>query len=295
METDNRNKEQQYLSGYNIADYERPSVAADIALFTVFNEETGNYRKLAEKELRILLIKRKEHPFLSRWALPGGFMKRSETAEETASRELYEETGVKDIYLSQLKVISDKDRDPRGWIISTAFMALIDSTTLRISAASDAADAAWFGVSHRLVKEEKTFLSEGFRLTQVYEIGLSNEKDEIKASVMTTKICVGKHMSKSYQMMDTGSLAFDHAKIIGMSVDRLREETELGTIAFNLMPKRFTLTELQQTYEIILDKPQLAANFRRKIAKYVTETNDYTESAGHRPAKLFERNLENFV
>ena len=56
------------------------------------------------------------------------------------------------------------------------------------------------------------------------------------------------------------------------------------------MPEKFTLTKLQQVYEILLDKPLLKANFRRKIADMVIETEEYEENAGHRPSKLYKFN-----
>ena len=56
------------------------------------------------------------------------------------------------------------------------------------------------------------------------------------------------------------------------------------------MPEKFTLTKLQQVYEILLDKQLLKANFRRKIADMVIETQEYEENAGHRPSKLYTFN-----
>lgn len=56
------------------------------------------------------------------------------------------------------------------------------------------------------------------------------------------------------------------------------------------MPELFTLTELQQVYEVILDKELLKANFRRKIADMVIETNEFKKDAGHRPSKLYKYN-----
>lgn len=67
---------------------------------------------------------------------------------------------------------------------------------------------------------------------------------------------------------------------------------EYSDIALNLMPKLFTLTELQQVYEVILDKELLKASFRRKAAHLVEETDQYTEHAGHRPSRLYRRNRE---
>ena len=56
----------------------------------------------------------------------------------------------------------------------------------------------------------------------------------------------------------------------------------------------FTLTGLQKAYETIQGKPLLTPNFRRKIAGYVTETEQMSDGAGHRPAKLYRRNLDAF-
>ena len=60
------------------------------------------------------------------------------------------------------------------------------------------------------------------------------------------------------------------------------------------MPEFFTLTQLQNAMELISGQELLTANFRRKIAEYVVETDKVTEGKGHRPAKLFGRNLQAF-
>jgi 8-oxo-dGTP diphosphatase len=78
--------------------------------------------------------------------------------------------------------------------------------------------------------------------------------------------------------------------IIHYGIERLRSKIEYTDIAFNLMSERFTLTELQQVHEVILDQELLKANFRRKIADRVIETNEYRKDAGHRPSKLFRFN-----
>ena len=74
------------------------------------------------------------------------------------------------------------------------------------------------------------------------------------------------------------------------TIERLKNKVEYTTIAFHLMPEKFTLTKLQQVYEILLDKPLLKANFRRKIADMVIETEEYEENTGHRPSKLYQFN-----
>lgn len=90
-------------------------------------------------------------------------------------------------------------------------------------------------------------------------------------------------------------LAFDHRRILGYSLERLRNKLEYTTVGFQLLPQRFSLTELQEVYEAILDKRLDKRNFRRKIGllKILRPTREYRHS-GRRPARLFEFVAANF-
>jgi len=83
-------------------------------------------------------------------------------------------------------------------------------------------------------------------------------------------------------------LAFDHAKILEYALRRLRWKLEYTALGFMLLPKAFTLSELQAAYEIILGEALDKRNFRRKIlaAEVLEETGDTSEGPG-RPARLF--------
>ena len=95
--------------------------------------------------------------------------------------------------------------------------------------------------------------------------------------------------------MEPGGLAFDHAIIILRAFLHLQGQVERGgKMVFDLMPEEFTLSELQKAYEAVLGRTLLTANFRRKISDFVTETEHIVEGAGHRPARLFRRNLHAF-
>ncbi|MCT1398118.1 ADP-ribose pyrophosphatase [Paenibacillus sp. LC231] len=282
--------EREFLEQYRAGDYERPSVAADMVIFTVTDEAADSYRKLPEKELRILLIRRGGHPFLGKWALPGGFVQPSETTEQAAARELREETGVDDVYLEQLYTFSDIGRDPRTWVMSCSYMALINSDKLELKAGDDAADAAWFKVSYRLLREQKELMEDGYVKTLEYELKLSGE-EELSAIVARTLTVKTTSTSTEYKIVSNNGLAFDHAKIIACAIERLRGKVSYTDIALHLMPELFTLTELQQVYEVIMDKELLKAAFRRKVADLVAETDHYTENAGHRPSRLYRRKL----
>ncbi|MBY0011337.1 NUDIX hydrolase [Paenibacillus typhae] len=283
--------EEQFLQNYDAGGYERPSVTVDMLIFTVMEQEQNNYRKLSEKSLQLLLIKRGQHPYLGQWALPGGFVSINESIEDAARRELYTETNIDNIYMEQLYTWGDVERDPRMRVISCSYMALVDRTTLNVQAGDDAADAAWFEVTHQLVETNRTELEQGYELEKIIRITLHNEHTSLTGTVRHTETVQG-HVRKAHSsIIGSEGLAFDHLLMVQYAIERLRGKVEYTDIIFNLMPPLFTLSELQRVYEIILGKELLAAAFRRKIADSVTETDEYTKDAGHRPSRLYRYNI----
>lgn len=126
-----------YLEKYDRRKYDAPSVAVDLL---VFNKDKS----------RILLISRADHPYVNKLALPGGFYVPTDaTLEFAAARELMEETSVSlNITESNLvKITSTKGRDPRGWVISAAYMVTIDESSVSPLADSDALYVDWYNVA----------------------------------------------------------------------------------------------------------------------------------------------------
>lgn len=270
--------EEEFLARYEPGDYPRPSVASDMVIFTVTEDEEDNYRKLAKKELRLLLIKRGGHPYLGCWALPGGFVRPTETTEQAAARELEEETGVSQVYLEQLYTFSQPDRDPRTWVMSCSYMALIDSSRVQVRAGDDADQAVWFQAGFRLKEQEES--------REVWELMLSHGEFSLCALLEKE---TGESFTES-RILESGGLAFDHARIIACGFERLRGKLRHTDLALHLMPEYFTLTQLQQVYEVILDKELPTAAFRRKAVPMVKETECYTSKEGHRPSRLYQKN-----
>lgn len=120
---------------YDPSRYERPSVTVDVVIFT-----------LMDRELHVLLVQRRRWPYEGCWALPGGFIEMNESLEESARRELEEETGVRDVYLEQLYTFGDPGRDPRTRVISVVYFALIQADRQALRASEETSEVRWFSV-----------------------------------------------------------------------------------------------------------------------------------------------------
>ena len=120
------------MQATNTAGYDAPiGLTADPVVFT-----------LLDGRLCVLLARRLEEPQRGMFALPGGFVGASEAPEQTAERKLREKTGVGSVHLEQLRTYADPSRDPRGWLPSIAYMALVRPETLPEERPADR-DASW--------------------------------------------------------------------------------------------------------------------------------------------------------
>lgn len=211
--------------------YARPALTADCVVFG-----------LDDNDLKVLLVQRDFEPFAGRWALPGGFVDVGESIEESARRELAEETGLTGIFLEQLYTFSDPSRDPREHVVTVAHYALINLSEHEVTPSTDARNAAWFELS------------------------------------------------------DVPDLAFDHNRILQTAYERLQGKIRYQPIGFELLPQKFTLRQLQQMYEKILDRQLDKRNFRKKILKMniLEELDEIETDVAHRAARLYKFNKEKY-
>lgn len=191
---------------------------------------------LDAETLKVMLIRRAIPPFQGEWALPGGFVRLNESLEETARRELQEETGITKIFLEQLYTFGDVERDPRDRIVTVAYYALINLSTQVISASTDASEAQWFPVN------------------------------------------------------DLPKLAFDHDRIFQTAMQRLRGKIRYEPIGFELLPPKFTMSQLQKLYELILGHPLDKRNFRKKILSMdlLIDLQEWETNVRRRAGKLYQ-------
>ena len=208
--------------------YPHPAVTTDCVIFGFDGTN-----------LKVLLVERGIDPFKGKWALPGGFLKLEESAEQGARRELKEETGLDAAYIRQFHTFSDPDRDPRERVVTIAYYALVRLQD--VVGGDDAARAEWFDL------------------------------DQIPP------------------------LAFDHDRILNMATGELRRQIHFEPIGFELLPKRFTVRQLQMLYEAILGVKFDRRNFYKKMQhlELLTQVNTDEENARNQPF-LFEFNAAKY-
>jgi 8-oxo-dGTP diphosphatase len=281
--------EKEFLDSYIPGDYARPSNTVDMLLFTV--DDVPLVGKDPDKALKLLLIKRGDHPYLGCYAIPGGFVHIDEALSTACYRELKEETNIDSVYFEQLKTFGDLvERDPRMRVISIAYIALVDKTNIKPKAGDDATYAQWFTLRKDFITSNNSSVGR----VDTYNLTLVSDDGEIKIGYLVTERFVknGIISSKvpSYELLDWSKeeLAFDHIDLIYSAIERLKNKIEYTPIAFTLLPKYFTLREIQKLYEAILnvEKPFSRANFRRKIAKMVIKTDKEKLTSG-RPATCY--------
>jgi 8-oxo-dGTP diphosphatase len=157
-------------------------VTVDLAIFTVRDDE-----------LQVLLITRGNEPYLGAPALPGGYVRARETLDEAALRELSEETGVdgRQLHLEQLRAFSAPDRDPRGRVITVAYLALGPNMP-DPQAGTDARTACWVPVDTALSWQGKLAFDHAEILSEALERARSKlEYTTVAAAFCTEPFSVG--------------------------------------------------------------------------------------------------------
>lgn len=197
------------------------NTSVDCVIFTVTNAK-----------LQVLLTRFSEKVD---WMLPGGFVKKNESAETAATRILKERTGALNVYMQQFKVFSNPNR--------FSFYPLLSDITLTEDQQKEI---------ERL--PQRVFSIGYFALVNLGSLKLTGgnyDEDVVWLDVM-----------------EMPSLAHDHEEIVQEALKALQKELFVKPIGYNLLPEKFTMPELQKLYEIILDKIIDRSSFQRKMLKW---------------------------
>lgn len=248
---------EQFLAKYDDSKFKHPSNTVDMILMTVM-----------DGKLKILLIKRRNHPFIGCWALPGGFVEFDEDMDDAVERELSEETNITDAaYFRQLYTLGNCDRDPRTRVITTAYLSLTPSENLKnYKAGDDAKEAVWFEISKTAKSIDDT--------ERVSVLTMENKELGIHLSFDIHDMVQRNYIQTKSKILpeSNAELAADHIKVINMAMDQIQHRAASTGILFNLLPHECTLREIQTVYEAVIGKTTDTGNFRRDIRKMLKDT-----------------------
>ncbi|MDJ0974956.1 MAG: NUDIX domain-containing protein [Planctomycetota bacterium] len=206
---------------------------------------------IVEGALRAVLVRREEHPAKGAWALPGGFVGMDESLDAAAARVLATKVGVEGVFVEQLYTFGAVKRDPRTRVIAVAYYALVHP-----------------GLLERAPLNGNTVLAE---LAVPWRGESGGDVGAVRPEGGRLK------------------LAFDHAAMLGLVVLRLRGKLDYAPIGFELLPRHFTLRQLQEVHETILGKRLNKDSFRRRMlaSGRIRATGRREADVGHRPAALY--------
>ncbi|MFM7757567.1 MAG: NUDIX hydrolase [Crocinitomicaceae bacterium] len=210
------------------------------------------------EKLTVLLIDRgQQTQHGPRLALPGNLIYNDENLDQAANRVLDELAGINDIYLEQVGAFGDPNRISKD------------------------DDREWL----QSIRAEPEA-----RVITVAYYSLVKMSDYSPHASSFAKTAGWAPVSEIFE------LAFDHFEILQAAKDKLRQKIKIQPIGFNLLPEKFTLSQLHKLYESILDKPLDKRNFRRKVQKIgiVTALKEKQRGVPHKPSLLYKFNEEKY-
>ncbi|MGI5990248.1 MAG: NUDIX domain-containing protein [Lachnospiraceae bacterium] len=205
---------QEFLEAYNPKKYDSPCSTVDNLIFEAPAPQIQAGCPVPD---RVLLIKRRNHPSIGWWALPGGFVEVRENLDTAAARELAEETGLTGLVEEQMRTYGDVGRDPRTRIITTAYIALVPDDSVKEKAGDDAKDAGWFSIErHKLSEKEDA----GMR-KQTWELILRKTDGDVTThtEIEVTERTDTFLKNRQYKVVKTDLLASDHGAVILEGLD----------------------------------------------------------------------------
>ncbi len=276
------NSDKQFLELYSDSEYEKPSVTVDAVIFRLKDFNSNNYRKLPEKSLQVFLMNRNYPPYKNFRSIIGTFIDLKYDLETSMKLCVKNKVGAEKFYYEQLYTFGEKQRDPRTRVLSVSYMLLLNQN-------ENLNNGGWFNINYKEENSSVTENEDGYIFSKDIILTLFNENEHLENKLTLT---ITRKNNETYKKIEIiySQLAFDHINIIYHALDRLKNKLEYTDIIFGLLNDKFTLTELKNSYEVILGEKLLDANFRRKTSHLVLPLNEFTKEAGHRPSQLFKAN-----
>ncbi len=250
-------------------------VTGNLLIITTDNEERTDVRKLKEKKLQIILDENNE--------LPKFKISNKDYIKNLAENKIEELFEISNFYIEQLYTWGDPEYYTQNEEIIITYLIIINKKIIN-------------NMPNNLKFYDLSIKS--FQDSKIQDVILSNEDKEIKYRIETISKKRKNNIEYTNKLIGKSAINEFIAIIIHTGLKRLRNRIENTNIAFSFLDNEFTISELQQVYEIILDKKLVSANFRKKIEPMVKKTEIIVKESAYRPSNKYifnEEYLKNWV
>lgn len=212
-----------------------------------------------DNELKVLLLHAK---YARLWALPGGFIKKAEHMDDAAKRILKERTGLDEIYMQQFHVFSNPERSNKK-------------------------------INKQFLKNINLKVTESWMFERFITVGYSALVDFSKVEPVADVFSIACNW---FNIHSIPRMLLDHGDILNKALENLQLQLNYQPVGYNLLPKKFTMPEIQKLYETILDKTLDRRNFQRKIlgTGILKRLNETKKGVAHKAPWYYKFDLRKY-
>jgi Uncharacterized conserved protein len=246
-------------------------VNLNVVIFSSTNLFENNKRKLDNKKIQVLLCRQKDKLFF-----PAFDVDNTKNIYDIVKNKLEIILKTNEFYIEQLYTWGEKEYYTKDNEISISYMVIINEEK------SNKIDNGygWYKIDIEDLSESAT--------NKIQKFYLYNEKFKYDFKVTTVREKNGISIRYLHSFDDDSILGLNHSIILVTALKRLRSNLNNTDLAYKFLPESFTLTELQQIHEVILDKKLDKGNFRKKVSGMLVSTEEKTNGSAHRPSAYFK-------
>lgn len=245
------------------------NVKGNLLIFSTDNEERKDVRRLKEKKLQIALDKN--------YNLPMFETNNTVYIKTLAENKIEEIFGTSKFYIEQLYTWADPDYYTDDSELIVTYLVIINKKNIK----NKLENLQFYSVD--IIDEENS---------KIQNVILSNENKNIEYKIETIIKRKRENIEYTNKLVGKSEINELTAIILHTGIKRLRNRIENTNIAFSFLDSEFAISELQQVYEIILDKKLVSANFRKKIAPMIKKTEKVVKESAYRPSSQYTFNEE---
>ena len=244
-------------------------VYGNLIIFSTDNEERKDVRRLKEKKLQVVLDENNNLPIFE--------INNKEYIKTSAEKRVEELFKTPKFYIEQLYSWGDPNYYTKDLELTISYLVIINKKNIK----ETPNNLSFYDI---FIEDEDNGMRQN--------IGLRNNNKKIQYKVETIVKRYRDNIDYIHKLIDKSEVSQLTAMIIHSGIKRLRNRIENTNIAFSFLDKEFAISELQQIYEIILDRKLVSANFRKKIEPMIKKTDKVVKESAYRPSYQYTFNEE---